>query len=92
MKRIAFTRGVMLGIVLAGTAEAQQAGVYDLSWSTVDQGGARASGGVYTLDGTVGQADATLPASAGVYTMSGGYWPGVQTAAAGTALFKDGFE
>ncbi len=92
MNVFALGGGMLLGLVFAGAAEAQQAGVYDLGWSTIDQGGGRVSGGVYTLDMTVGQADATTPASAGIYAFSGGYWPGVRTAAAGNALFSDGFE
>lgn len=48
---------------------------YDLSWWTVDGGGGTASGGPYTLAGTVGQPDAgTL--TGGVYTLRGGFWGG----------------
>lgn len=96
MRRSSFVLAVALtvaiGVGLARPARAQQAGVTDLSWSTIDQGGGRVSGGVYTLDGTAGQADAMAPMSGGVYAVTSGYWPGVQTAAAPTPLFKDGFE
>jgi hypothetical protein len=50
-------------------------GGYDLSWWTVDGGGGSASGGTYTLYGTMGQTDAgTL--SGGDYTLGGGFWGG----------------
>jgi hypothetical protein len=57
---------------------------YDLSWWTLDGGGATFSGGGYaaalpgagyTLGGTVGQPDAGL-LTAGDYTLGGGFWRG----------------
>ncbi len=48
---------------------------YEITWYTVDGGGGTLSGGVYTLNGTVGQPDAgTL--IGGSYTLDGGYWTG----------------
>ncbi len=48
---------------------------YEITWYTVDGGGGTSSGGVYTLDGTIGQPDAgTL--NGGSYTLAGGYWNG----------------
>jgi hypothetical protein len=81
-----------LAALLAWPAEAQQAGVYDLSWTTVDQGGGRASGGVFSIDGTIAQPDAAPPIAGGAYAASGGYWAGVQTGPSASLLFKDGFE
>lgn len=50
---------------------------FDLSWWTVDGGGATAvSGGDYTLGGTIGQAD-TAVLSGGGYSLGGGFWNGV---------------
>lgn len=52
---------------------------YDLSWSTIDGGGATFStGGAYSLGGTSGQPDAgslTTPMSGGAFTLVGGFWP-----------------
>ena len=49
---------------------------FDLSWYTVDGGGAMyTSGGSYELSGTIGQCDAGAPMSAGHYTLVGGFWP-----------------
>ena len=53
---------------------------YDLSWWTVDGGGGTASGGSYTLVGTIGQPDAGILAG-GAYTLGGGFWGGGVVAA-----------
>ena len=60
-------------------SEAQTGGTYVLTWNTIAGGGATfASGGNYTLGGTVGQADAgTL--SGGTYTLYGGFWGAANT-------------
>jgi hypothetical protein len=55
---------------------APQSGSYDLSWYTIDGGGATFSiGGSYSLGGSIGQPDAgqvsNLP-----YTLNGGFWGG----------------
>ena len=60
-----------------GSARAQTGGGYDLTWNSIDGGGATFStGGGYSLGATVGQADAGA-ASGGVYTLSGGFWAGI---------------
>jgi len=62
--------------LLASVARAQSGGGYDLSWSTVDGGGATWSeGGGYSLGGTIGQPDAGV-LSGGGYTLAGGFWGG----------------
>ncbi|HUS74202.1 MAG TPA: hypothetical protein VMY06_14170 [Sedimentisphaerales bacterium] len=48
---------------------------YELSWSTIDGGGGRSSGGPYVLTGTIGQPDAAW-SSGGNYELLGGFWPG----------------
>jgi len=77
MKRAAMlsvTAAVLL--LLAGVALAN--GPFDLSWWTVDGGGATFSeGGGYSLGGAAGQSDAgTL--SGGDYTLYGGFWAGAE--------------
>ena len=63
-------------LLLTPVALAQSGGPYDLSWSTIDGGGATfSSGGDYTLGGTIGQPDAGL-LTGGDYTLGGGFWGG----------------
>ncbi len=63
--------------VRVGYAEpsaAPRAAGYEISWYTIDGGGAQdLVGGTYTLSGTVGQFDAGMQ-SGGTYTLNGGYW------------------
>lgn len=69
---------VTIALLLAVSTALARSG-YDLSWWTVDGGGGIASGGPYTLTGTIGQPDAgTL--TGGDYTLGGGFWgPGAVT-------------
>ena len=52
---------------------------YDLSWYTIDGGGATFSaGGTFQLGGTIGQPDASsfsTPMSGGTFSLVGGFWP-----------------
>jgi hypothetical protein len=67
---------ILLLALLAGGEAAQAQEGYDLSWWTVDGGGATFStGGDYTLGGTAAQHDAG-ELSGGKYTLSGGFWAG----------------
>jgi hypothetical protein len=69
--------GVALAL-LAGTLAAAPNGALRIDWWTVDGGGGASSGGAYTLNGTVGQADAgTL--SGGGLSLQGGFWSGAAT-------------
>ncbi len=75
MKRWLVLLAVVVMLLVAVTAiSAQSGGGYDLTWSTLDGGGATFStGGSYSLGGTIGQPDAgTL--SGGGYTLNGGFW------------------
>jgi hypothetical protein len=47
---------------------------YEISWYTIDDGGAQnLAGGSYSLSGTTGQFDAGSQ-SGGTYQLNGGYW------------------
>jgi uncharacterized membrane protein len=63
-----------LFIANATSTHAQIGGTYELTWSTLDGGGATSStGGTYSLDGTIGQPDAGAM-SGGTYSLGGGFW------------------
>ena len=60
-------------LLLAGPARAQN---YEISWYTVDGGGATFStGGTFNLGATVGQPDAGGPYVGSTFLLSGGFWP-----------------
>ena len=60
---------VLFSIVAAGYAD------YSITWSTIDGGGGRSTGGSFVLTGTIGQPDAAYSAG-GDYELLGGFWPG----------------
>jgi hypothetical protein len=61
---------------LARPQAAPTADTFKLSWWSIDGGGTmNASAGVYSLSGTIGQADAGA-LSSGTYTLMGGFWGG----------------
>lgn len=69
------TVSLILGaMLLAGLGTSRAVAQYDLSWHTVDGGGATYStAGLYSLGGTIGQPDASV-LSGGAYTLRGGFW------------------
>jgi hypothetical protein len=83
MKRYVILIGLLILVAAAATSvraqtdppQAPLAG-YELTWSTIDGGGGSSNGGGYTLDGSIGQADAGN-LSGGAYTLGGGFWGGV---------------
>lgn len=53
-------------------------GSFEITWYTIDAGGTNnASGGNFTLSGTIGQPDAGPVMSGGNFSLAGGFWPGV---------------
>jgi hypothetical protein len=78
MKR-AITFAVLLFTLLAFTWAALAQDGYDLSWWTVDGGGATFSTGRdYILGGTIGQPDAGAALTGDDYSLVGGYWSGAR--------------
>jgi uncharacterized membrane protein len=77
MKHLIFLILLALTLVVGvSSSQAQSGGGYDLTWSTIDGGGATFStGGSYSLGGTIGQPDAGQ-ISGGAYTLGGGFWGG----------------
>ena len=61
---------------IASRAVAQTGGGFDLSWSTVDDGGWYSTGGPYWMGGTIGQLDGSANAElvGGTYELTTGFW------------------
>jgi hypothetical protein len=69
-----FTMLLLAG--LASAARAQSGGPYEITSWTIDGGGVvNATGGSYTLSGTIGQPDAGPRQSGGAFDLDGGFWP-----------------
>jgi hypothetical protein len=64
---------LLLAAAFAGAPMLSHAQTYDISWYVIAGGGGTSSGGVYTISGTIGQADAGHMAG-GSYTLDGGFW------------------
>lgn len=75
-------------LVGAAALVAQTGGDYELSWWTVDGGGAYSRDGVYGVAGTIGQPDVGISLG-GAYSLRGGFW---SVFASRDGLFYDGFE
>ncbi len=96
MKALRCAAAIATSIALAGGAAAQVGGNYDLHWNVTGAGGARTTGGVYTLNGTVGQADASASGAmtgASNTALHGGFWKAAASCDYhGDAIFCSGFE
>jgi hypothetical protein len=47
---------------------------YSIDWYKVSGGGGTSTGGVYSVNGTIGQHDAGGPMTGGNYSLTGGFW------------------
>ncbi len=73
---------VVIAGVFALLATGAFAQPYSISWYTVDGGGhGPITGGVYSLQGTTGQPDASAALTGGAYSIVGGYWAGLGASA-----------
>jgi hypothetical protein len=84
--------GLAAAVALAGTALAQSSGgAYTLERQSLAGGGGRSSGGVFSLEGTIGQHDASNELGGGAFALTGGFHQRAE-GAPGDAMFSNGFE
>jgi hypothetical protein len=57
--------------LLALSASAQS---YSINWYKIAGGGGTSTGGTYTVNGTIGQPDASGALTGGNYSLTGGFW------------------
>jgi hypothetical protein len=62
---------VLLSALFAHTVHAQS---YSINWYKVAGGGGASTGGVYAVNGTIGQHDASGPMTGGNFALTGGFW------------------
>ena len=67
---------ILLILALVAVVSGAGIGLFACDWFSVDGGGGSSIGGQYRLSGSAGQPDAGT-VTGGVFTIQGGYWPGV---------------
>ncbi len=67
MKKLLF----LAGLLLPALCQAQN---YSIGWYKIAGGGGVSSGGQYSLQGTIGQAEAGATMSGGAFSLTGGFW------------------
>jgi hypothetical protein len=87
MRRLIFVVLLMVGIL---SVRSQTGGAYDLSHSTIaGGGGSHSSGGVFTLDATIGQGIAGTSSTSTRFDLHGGFWiPGILAPTAATVSIE----
>jgi hypothetical protein len=63
-------------ILLTSVLAAQSGGQFTITKSVIAGGGGRVAGGVFTVDGTIGQAVAGGPSTGGTFSITSGFWGG----------------
>lgn len=63
--------GLAIAFALTAGASAQS---YSIDWFSVAGGGGTSTGGVYSVTGTIGQADAGSTMSGGSFSVDSGFW------------------
>lgn len=74
MKRIIHLLSI-LTVIAGGLFAPRASAQFGIDWLTIDGGGGLASGGNFSLNGTLGQPDAGTM-SGGAFTLNGGFWSG----------------
>jgi len=88
----AFLSGILgLFALWASPAVAQSGGPYEIVSYTIDGGGTTsATGGAYSMGGTIGQPDAGQTMTGGPYSLTGGFWATVNPVSCPADFTGDG--
>jgi hypothetical protein len=91
MKRRSFM--LLFVIITFSSLVIAQSGVsFNINKSTIDGGGGSSSGGEFSLQGTIGQADVnSTKLSSGGFTLTSGFWAS-ENSVNNDLIFMDGFE
>jgi hypothetical protein len=81
------------GVLATSPVSPQSGGGFNLTSTTLDNGGGRSAGGSLVLNGTIGQLDATSEILAGgSIRLAGGFLGQPGEAASSDFIFSNGFE
>lgn len=79
----------LITLLLLSTLAVHSGDVYQISKSTIKASGGAVSGNGIEIKSSIGQADASNPATGGIYTINGGIWAADIN---NDIIFKNGFE
>ncbi len=79
-------------LLVLSLAMSQAYGQYEIKKYTINSGGGKTSGGVYELNSSIGQTDASPVKTGGNYTLNGGFWHPKDTTPQTDLIFSNGFE
>jgi len=88
--RSLITCALLLGLMSAHGA--QSGGSFDITRSSIDNGGRTSSGEALQLFGSIGQADAGSEQTGNGFSLRGGLLIGINSTPQGGDIFQDGFE
>jgi len=78
--------------LLMALAATQAYGQYDIKNHSINNGGEKITGGVYEMNSSIGQVDASNTQTGGIYSLNGGVWHKVNTTPQPELIFTNGFE
>jgi hypothetical protein len=64
----------LFALAIALLADAANAQSYSINWYKIAGGGGASTGGIYAVNGTVGQHDASGSMTGGNFALTGGFW------------------
>jgi hypothetical protein len=80
---------VLLFLIMSAYSYAQKGATFAVSKSTIDAGGGKSDGTSYSINGSIGQTNASSKISGTSFSIKGGFWVSTPRP---DSLFSDGFE
>ncbi len=73
-QKIKFIAALPVMFFLSAIVSAQSGGTFTITKSVIARGGGQASGGTFTMDGTIGQSVADTTSTGGTFNLQSGFW------------------
>jgi hypothetical protein len=89
--KIEFKKLCLLLLITSAITYAQSGGDFTIKKSSIDAGGGNSSEGDFTINGTIGQVDASSVISGGTFSLTGGFWT-QEPVFREDMMFKNGFK
>lgn len=89
-RKIIIVSSLLIVLISAITFAQSSGGDFEITKSTIDNGGGTSSNAEFSVTGTIGQPDANRQISkGGGFALAGGFWANATVI---DVIFKDGFE